>query len=600
MDKKNTVIGVLLLVAAMVSYYLSARFAPPPSSPGAPAPTAISTPGPSVAPGAADTPAASAPGLSAPTPTSFRSAPVEFVTLENDFVAARFTSAGGAIDSIELKKHAAVLGQPARYVLNALHAAPALSLADFPGLDQHTAYELVSHDATSVVYRATLPGQLEVTRRYTLLGGATGDPYQIRHETTFRNLTDQTLPLPRTAIQLGTAAPINAEDLGLHLNVGYYDGSSFTHYERAKLEGGGFLSGFGIGSKTDLPHLDQTVAFQWASVKNQYFASILTPDQPGTALRIERVKVYPAAPATDRRAYGITGIAYFDAKPLAAGAASTWGATYYAGPKEYTRLANTDRFKKDEDLVMQFGFFGWFAKLLVTIMNWVHRVLGGNDLKWGWGWAIVLTTLILKIVFVPFTLAASRSSKRMQKLMPLVTALREKHKDNPQKAQTAMMQLYKDHKVNPLGGCIPVLITIPFFIGFFSMLQSTSELRFAAFLWAPDLAAPDTIWRLPGLDLPLNIMPLLMGATMIIQMRLTPTPTADNMQATMFKFMPWIFTLFCYNFSCALALYSTINGLFTIGQQMVINRLPEPELATPTPGGAAPGGMKNVTPKRKK
>jgi YidC/Oxa1 family membrane protein insertase len=128
------------------------------------------------------------------------------------------------------------------------------------------------------------------------------------------------------------------------------------------------------------------------------------------------------------------------------------------------------------------------------------------------------------------------------------------------------------------------------------MLQSSAELRFQGFLWAHDLSAPDTIWRIPGFGFPLNIMPLLMGATMLFQMRLTPQPTVDNAQAKMMKFMPVIFTLFCYSFSCALALYSTVNGLFTIGQQLVINRMKDDE---PAPA-AGPGGMKNVTPAKKK
>ena len=121
------------------------------------------------------------------------------------------------------------------------------------------------------------------------------------------------------------------------------------------------------------------------------------------------------------------------------------------------------------------------------------------------------------------------------------------------------------------------------------MLQSASELRFASFLWVPDLAAPDTVARIFGL--PLNIMPLLMGATTIIQMRLSPMPSTDNAQATMMKVMPWMMMIFFYSFPAGLALYSTINGLFTIGQQIVINRLPEPHL--PAVGS---DGLKNVTP----
>lgn len=168
------------------------------------------------------------------------------------------------------------------------------------------------------------------------------------------------------------------------------------------------------------------------------------------------------------------------------------------------------------------------------------------------------------------------------------------------------MALFKTHRVNPVGGCFPILITIPFFMGFFQMLQSTAELRFAPFLWAVDLSQPDTIAHVFGI--PINIMPILMGATMVIQMRLTPTPSVDNAQMKIMQFMPYIFTLFCYGFSCALSLYSFTNGLFTIGQQLVINRMKDPADAGPAgPGTAAATTVaalkkpvKNVTPKKKK
>src|SRR5690606_20284289 len=159
-----------------------------------------------------------------------------------------------------------------------------------------------------------------------------------------------------------------------------------------------------------------------------------------------------------------------------------------------------------------------------------------------WGWSIVLTTLFLKTVFLPFTLAASRSSKRMAKLNPLMQAMREKYKGNPQKIQAETLKLFKENKVNPVGGCVPILITIPFFIGFFPMLHSASVLRFASLLSFKDLSASDTVGYIFGL--PINVMHILMGATMIIQMRLTPTPTTVNAQAIMMKIMPWIFTIF--------------------------------------------------------
>jgi YidC/Oxa1 family membrane protein insertase len=606
MDKKNTVIGVLLLIAAMASFYFSARYAP--QQPVRPTVTAPATSGSPLATNQAPASGpASSPSdatLTASAPASL--APAEFVTLANEFIEVKFTNHGGAIDSIALLKKSAHLdarGQPSddRYTLNARQAAPALSLTDFPGADRNVAYTLVSQSATEVVYRA-VTRNLEVTRRYSLAKAPGLDDYQLRHETTFRNLSDAPLALPRAVFNLGTAAPLSDTDTGIYLNVGYYNGDSTEFVRRDQLASAGFLS-----SGPPPAFLDKPAAIQWASVKNQFFAMILTPDQPGVGVRVERVKVNPLLPPEDRSGYGITAYAQFDLKPLAAGASTTFGASYFAGPKEYKRLANSDVFKHHENEVMQFNtypgklfFSSFFAPLLLTIMTWVHSVVPS------WGLAIVLTTLLLKLVFLPLTLTASRSAKRMAKLQPHMAAMREKYKDNPQKMQTETLRLFKENQVNPVGGCIPILITIPFFMAMFTMLQSVSELRFASFLWAHDLSAPDTIYSFGAVTLPLlglthlniNIMPLLMGATMIFQMRLTPTPTTDPAQQTMFKVMPWMFTLFCYNFASGLALYSTINGLFTIVQQTIINRMPEPEL--PINAGTSSGAVKNVTPKRKK
>jgi YidC/Oxa1 family membrane protein insertase len=593
MDKKNTAIGVLLLVGAAACFIFGWRASPSPA-PQTPSTAIAGSPlakneAPAAGPASSPADATLTAGKSAAT------TPAEYVTLSNDFIEVRFTNHGGAIDSIGLKKYRAVKDQPALYVLNAPQAAPALSFANFPGADNQTAYTLVSQTNTDVTYRTTSDG-LEITRRYSLAKVQGQDDYQVRHETTFRNLTDKLKPLPRASFNVGTSAPLNANDFGLYLNAGYSDGKDATFVQRSDLEGGGLLAKVGMKDGTPPLYIERPFPIAWASVKNQFFTMILTPDQPGTGVRVERVKLNPAALDTDNRAYGVTSYAQFDIKSLPPGASSTFGASYFAGPKEYQRLSNADVFKHGEDKVMQFAtgfgkffFSGFFAPLLLTIMTWVHSVVGN------WGVSIILTTLFLKTVFLPFTLAASRSSKRMAKLNPLMQAMREKYKDNPQKIQTETLRLFKENKVNPVGGCIPILITIPFFIGFFSMLQSASDLRFASFLWASDLSAPDTVAHIFGF--PLNIMPLLMGATMIVQMRLTPTPTTDNAQATMMKVMPWMFTLFCYNFASGLALYSTINGLFTICQQTIINRMPEPQLPG-VPAGGASSTMKNVTPKK--
>lgn len=588
MDKKNTLIGVALMAAAIAFLiYGNSRTPPPPALP----PTTTTAP----APGAPAAPSLSAPAAPAAATSTFAAlvsddAEAEVTTLRNGFVEVRLSDFGGAVREVAFLQYPAVQNEPAPFVFNALRADPILAFADFPGLDRRTRYELVSSSATEAVYRLVLEDRIEVTRRYSIQpAGATpregDDPYEIRHETSFRNLTDQTIALPRATLSLGTAAPFSALDYGQYLNVGFFDGEDFRFNERSELQGGGFLAGLGFGDPNPKPQIEQQGSVLWATVKNQFFASILHLDQPGTGIVTRRVEL-PPFPGTTSPNIGVAGTVRIDLKALAPQGTESFGGDLYVGPKEYKRLASLPN---QQDRVMQFDryFFnrillsGYVGPFLLTLMHSAH------DFVPSWGWAIVLMTLFLKIITLPFTLAASRAAKRMQKLQPQLQAVREKHKDNPQKLNQATMEIFKENKVNPLGGCLPILITIPLFVGFFAMLQSASELRYASFLWAPDLSAPDTVARIFGL--PLNIMPLLMGATMVVQMRLTPTPTTDNLQVKMMQFMPIVFTLFCYNFSCALALYSTVNGLFTIIQQLLVNKFskddPAPVAAPVVVGG---------------
>ena len=419
--------------------------------------------------------------------------------------------------------------------------------------------------------------------------GAT-DPYQIRHETTFRNLTAQTAALPHALLNLGTAAPLNARDYGRYLSTGRNANGKISFTQRDSLQGGGFLSNFGIGSRAPIPSVEVSGPFLWTSVNNQFFTSIFTSDQPAAAFVTRRVEL-PPFPGAAVPAVGVTGGARFDLPPLAAQGEAKIAGSLYVGPKEYRRLANVEVFKADQDGSMQYGFWSFFCRLLVSLMTWIHGLVPN------WGRAIILTTLTLKTLSLPLTLKASRSMKRMQKFQPEIQALREKYKDNPQKMQAAMMELYKAHKVNPMGGCLPMLLPIPFFFGFYQMLQSTAELRFAEFLWSHDLSAPDTVLQIGSI--PINVLPLILGVTMIFQTRLVPQPaTVDNTQATLMKFMPVVFTLVCYGLPSALSLYSTTNGLFTIVQQLVINRMKEDEPVAVTAAGGKT--VKNVTPPKKK
>jgi YidC/Oxa1 family membrane protein insertase len=605
MDKKNLTIGVLLMLAAFASLYFSQKLTPAPTAPMVPpaqppVPTGPTYAAPAVTPGVNPQNATLAAAVVKDTAGS------SLALLANSFVEIRLTNYGGAIRDVAFRKRDAkdrliypeIRGGRNPFVFNQLHADPMLAFTDLPGLDRHTGFKVVSRSATEVVYRAVFENRIEVTRRYFLPdpGDLKSDPYQLRHETIFRNLTDQTIPLPRLALSLGTTAPISSHDYGMQLATAYSDGKDRNFIERSKLEGGGALSWIGFGSREPRAFLASPGPVKWASVSNQFFTAILTPDTPAAGLVTRRVSLPAFTDAPEKPNYGITGAAQFDVPALAPRAETKITMSFYVGPKEYSRLSNGDVFTADQDKVMNFGMFRFFSQLLLTIMTWVHSWSVGLSPTWAWGWAIVITTLILKIVFLWPTLAASKSAKRMAKIQPEMAAVKEKFKDNPQKLQAATMELFKKHKVNPMGGCLPILITMPFFFGFFQMLQSTAELRYAPFLWSVDLSAPDTVGHIFGF--PINILPLLMGATMIIQMRLTPMPSTDNMQAKMFKFMPWIFTVFCYTFSGALALYSTINGVFTIGQQLVVNRMKD-AASEPAPVAAGGKSVKNVTPKKK-
>ncbi len=594
MDKKNTTIGILFIVAAIAAYIFSPKAPPRPQPVALPVSSATVDAG---APGSSTVAvAAVAPSNSIFAAVAKEDGSATIVTLSNDFIAVAFTDLGGAIRDVGFKKYPAIKGKAEPYVFNQLHADPMLAFTQdsFPGLDSSVRYQIVSQSASEVVFRVVFNNQIEVTRRYVVqpsdVAPSKGEPYQLRHETTFRNLTDQAVTLPRAALSLGTAALTSDVDQGTYQNLGCNDGKDVKFTRGSELAGGGFL---GFNRRDPVPYIERTSPVVWASVKNQFFTTVLTPDQPGIGTIIRRVEL-PPFPGTDRPVSAIAGAARFDFPVLAAHGETKFGADFYVGPKEYKRLSNADIFKHDQDKVMEFGMFKFFSQLLLTMMTWIHGWAGN------WGLAIILTTLFIKIASLPLSLSAARSAKRMQKLQPQMAAIKEKYKDNPRKLQEANMALFKENKVNPLGSCLPMMIPLPFFFGFFSMLQSASELRFGEFLWVHNLAGPDTIAHIAGF--PINILPLILGVTMIVQTKLVPQPNMDTDQAKMMsqmmKWMPLIYVVMCYSFSCALSLYSTVNGLFTIGQQLYINRQKEkdPVVAVAAASGR---GIKNVTPKKK-
>ncbi len=250
---------------------------------------------------------------------------------------------------------------------------------------------------------------------------------------------------------------------------------------------------------------------------------------------------------------------------LAAGEASTHAYSIYFGPKKLKVLQATG---SELGKAVNFGWFDILAKPMLWLLNFFH------DYTKNYGIAIILVTVLIKGVFWPITQKGMKSMKNMQKLQPKVAKLKEKFKDDPAKMNQEMMAMYKTYKVNPVGGCLPMVIQIPFFFALYRVLMAAIELRHAPFmLWINDLSAPDRLWL--GFDIPylhgLPVLTLLMGASMFLQQKMTPT-TADPTQARVMQFLPIIFTFMFINFASGLVLYWFVNNLLSILQQQLINR----------------------------
>jgi YidC/Oxa1 family membrane protein insertase len=263
----------------------------------------------------------------------------------------------------------------------------------------------------------------------------------------------------------------------------------------------------------------------------------------------------------------------YPAQTLQPGQKVTRKHTIYAGPKEYSQLKTSE---KQIDLVMDFtGITGICAKALLLLLNAVHSLIPS------YGASIVVLTILIKLAFWPLTNASTRSMKRMSTLQPQMNAIREKYKSDPAKMNQKTMEFMKEHRINPMAGCLPLVLTFPVFIGFFFMLRTAIELRGESFLWCCDLSRPDSIYVVPGLGfipllgipgigLPLNIMPVLYLATAWWQSTLTPvSPQMDPAQQKMLKYMPVFFGVLFYNYSAGLTLYWTTQNLMTILQTKI-------------------------------
>jgi YidC/Oxa1 family membrane protein insertase len=240
--------------------------------------------------------------------------------------------------------------------------------------------------------------------------------------------------------------------------------------------------------------------------------------------------------------------------PVAADGKST--IKIYAGPQEQTKL---EKIAPGLELVVDYGWLTMVAAPLFWVLDLIHRLIGN------WGWSIIGLTVLIKGAFFPLSAASYKSMAKMKILTPKLMKLKETYGDDKQRLNQEMMELYKKEKVNPLGGCLPIMVQIPVFIALYWVLLGTVEMRNAPWLgWITDLSVKD----------PYYVLPLIMGATMFIQTKLNPTPP-DPIQAKVMLFMPILFTGMFLFFPAGLVLYWTVNNALSIAQQWQINRMIE-------------------------
>ena len=558
--------------------------------------------------------------VSAPAPAIVfdTNTPEQTLVLTNGRARYTFTSRGGGLKLIELLdypqtvsarwKDSVTNASAAVTALNARTTVPALAILGDESLIGDGNFAL-TQTATGVRAEKSFSDGLHLVKNFQLSSN-----FLVLADVRIENTSDKPLNLPAQEFVVGTATPMDVDDNGQVEGAMWFNGETAVDQPLAWFAGGG------MGCTRGAPRAEFSAGngnVVWAAAHNQFFAMVAMPPtnepaqqivaRPVTLPRFQNVGVVTnlAAPR------GIQTALVYPAMTLSANAGFDRQIVFFAGPKEFRTLARVgENLNNHADQVMNFGsgfgsFWGvgtFFAKLLLSAMNGLHDLTG-----LGYGWTIVLITILIKALFWPLTAASTRSMKRMQALAPELAELKEKYKDDVQKLTSKQWELYKKNKVNPMSGCLPMVIQMPVFIGFFTMIRSAIELRGASFLWVADLSKPDTLFMIHGVTfipiictpegLPFNLLPLLMGGAMLWQSHLTPpSPGMDPAQQKMMRWLPAMFILFLYNYSSGLALYWTVNNLLTVAQ----TKLTKSTISAAAAAPAGPATNPALTPASKK
>lgn len=572
------VIFVLLLSYSYIDRHVVSKIFPPKERP---APAAAAPADPAGLPEEPDTPASLAAPAEAPAPASSEDSPTtaaeapsadaprqpeQLHTLANSHVELIVTSHGaGVLRAAMLDRLHGDLRYPETKgsdtpVTFDFSDQPAASAFGYPGLRERDDFDVAAAADHTITYRKTLPSGLVLTRTLTLEDG-----YQVRIREEILNTSETPLPLSGHGLQSGFMEnlPGEKDDRTPLLGVDTLTGS-----EAVKYWAGDFSKWFPLtdrsiqrqavpGPKHPPVHVD------WVAVKNKYFTQILTPENAAVRCDVLAARGAPVSstfmmlfPKVDHPFARVAAALVMPDYELSPGQTLVQNTTWYVGPKVYSELKANGPHQED---ILQLGFWRPIGILILKIMVWIQA----HVWPYSYGLAIILLTFLIRVVFWPLNHKSMVSTRHMQEVQPLIAALKEKYKGDPQRQQQEMMALYKEHKINPMGGCLPMLIQIPVFFALFVVLRGAIELRFSSFLWISDLSTPENLFQ-DVLPIPLNILPIFMGVTMWIQQKLTPS--GDAQQQRMMMMMPVIFTVMFYSFPSGLSLYWSINQVLMIVQ----------------------------------
>jgi YidC/Oxa1 family membrane protein insertase len=520
------------------------------------APKAVATAGPAPA-SAAGVPAAAtgagtgatpAPaGAAAATPTAGAAVPVasEKVTITTDVVKATFDTKGGDLVRLELLKYTDAVDPTQKVVLfdqsaQRVYLAQTGLVTTQPGISLPNHFTVMralpgernladGQNEISVAFESPEIGGTQLVKTYTFKRGEY--PVAVRH--TVKN--NAAAPIsPQLYLQLARDGNPPAGESSFYSTFTgpamYTEASKFRKIEFKAIEKGG-------------DEHDKTGDNGWVAMVQHYFASAwLLPEKAAREFRTAKVS---------DNFYSIAMVVPLG--EVAPGAAKEHQALLFAGPQEEKKL---EALAPGLELVKDYGWLTILSKPLFWLLDQLHKLLGN------WGWAIVALVVLLKIAFYWLNASAYKSMGKMKAINPKVMEMRERYKDKPQQMQQEMMRIYREEKINPLGGCLPIFVQMPFFIALYWVLLSSVEMRNAPWIgWITDLSTKD----------PFFILPLLMTASTMFQTWLNPTPP-DPVQAKLMWFMPLIFSVMFFFFPAGLVLYWLTNNVLGIAQQWFINR----------------------------